>query len=93
MKVEERTRGDVMKKETLDKARKIEHQIEQYNEIVHAMTFPWQRFKLWRKRSYIGAAGYNNNTEVTLADPELAKLIEDYCREKIKKLNKELEEL
>lgn len=82
-----------MKKETLDKARKLEAQISVYKEIAYAVSFPWQKFKLWRKRAYIGAAGYNNNTEVNLDDKELAKLIADYCREKIEKLNKELEEL
>lgn len=82
-----------MKKEALERAKEIEHQIEQYNEIVHAVTFPWQKFKLWGKQAYIGAAGYNHNTETILSDQELAKLIEDYCREKIRELNKELEEL
>lgn len=82
-----------MKKETLDRARELEKQIGTYNEIAYAVSFPWQRFKLWGKRAYIGAAGYNNNTEALISDPELAKLIKDYCSEKIKKLNKELEEL
>ncbi len=82
-----------MKKETLDKARKLEQQIDTYNEIASAMTFPWQKFKLWGKQAYIGAAGYNHNTEITLSDKELAKLIEDYCRAKVKKLTQELEDL
>lgn len=82
-----------MKKEILDKARELEQQIGTYKNIAYAVSFPWQRFRLFRKQAYIGAAGYNNNIEITLADPELAKLIEDYCSEKIKKLSKELEEL
>ncbi len=81
-----------MKKETLDKARTLEHQIGTYETIAFAVSFPWQKFKLFRRHAYIGSAG-NYGTEINLADPELAKLIEDYCREKIKKLNKELEEL
>lgn len=83
-----------MKKEALEKAKELEAQISVYKNIAYAVSFPWQKFKLWKKHTYIGAAGYSNdNTEVNLDDKELAKLIEDYCREKIKKLNKELEEL
>lgn len=81
-----------MKKETLDKARELEQQIGTYKKIAFAMSFPWQKFKLFRRQAYIGSAG-NYGTEINLADPELAELIENYCREKIKKLNKELEEL
>ena len=82
-----------MKKEALEKAKELEAQISVYKNIAYAVSFPWQKFKFWNKRAYIGAAGYNHNTEVNLNDKELAKLIEDYCREKIKKLNEEFEEL
>jgi hypothetical protein len=82
-----------MKKETLNKALELERQIEEYNEIIYAMTFPWQKYKLWGRQAYLGAGGHNQNREITLADKELAKLIEDYCRTKVKTLQKELEEL
>jgi hypothetical protein len=82
-----------MRKETLDAANELERQIDTYKEIAHAMTYPWQKFKLFRKRTYIGAAGYNQNNETLVYDKELANLIADYCREKIKQLNKEIEEL
>lgn len=81
-----------MKKEALERAKEIEQQIEHYGKIAYTMSFPWQKFKLFRRHTYIGSAG-SYGTEINLADPELAKLIEDYCRDKIKKLNKELEEL
>ena len=80
-----------MKRETLDKARELEHQIETYNKIAFAMTFPWQKYRLWNKRIYL--SGGNYGTEINLNDRELAKLIEDYCRAKVKKLTQEMEEL
>lgn len=82
-----------MKKEVLERAKEIEQQVKYYNEIAYAMTYPWQRFKLNGKHAYIGATKHPYNIEISLNDHELAKLIEDYCRDRIKKLNKELEEL
>ncbi len=82
-----------MKKETLNRAKELEDQIGKYEVIAYITSYPYQRFKLFRRQAYLGAASYNNNTEVTLADKELAKLIEDYCSDKIKKLSKELEEM
>jgi hypothetical protein len=82
-----------MKKETLDKARELEHQIEYYDKIAYAMSFPWQKFKLFGRQAYIGAAGYNQNLEITLNDKQLAEIIELYCRTKKLDLQKELEDL
>lgn len=82
-----------MKKEVLERAKEIEHQIEHYNEIIHAMTFPWQKFKLIGKRAYIGAAKHPYDIEVLLNDKQLAEIIELYCRTKKLDLQKELEEL
>ena len=82
-----------MKKETLDRARELEQQIDHYNEIIHAMTFPWQKFKLRGKHAYIGAAKYPQDIEVSLNDKQLAEIIELYCRTKKLDLQKELEEL
>ena len=82
-----------MKKETLDRAKELEEQIGKYEVIAYITSYPYQKFKLFCRQAYLGAASYNSNAEVTLADKELAKLIEDYCRDKIKKLNKELEEI
>jgi hypothetical protein len=82
-----------MKKEALERAKEIEQQIGTYDKIAYAVSFPWQKFKLFGRQAYVGSAGYNTNIEITLSDPELAKLIEDYCRAKVKKLKQELEEL
>ncbi len=82
-----------MKKETLDRANKLEEQIGEYNLIVHAMSYPYQKFGCRGKHAWLGASSYPHSTEITLADRELAKLIETYCREKVKTLKQELEEL
>lgn len=82
-----------MKRDTLAKANELEKQVEYYNQIIHAMTYPWQRFKLCDKTSYIGASKHPYNVEITLNDQDLAKLIENYCRKKVESLNAELEAL
>ena len=82
-----------MKKEALERAKEIEQQIEHYNEIIHAMTFPFQKFKLIGKHAYIGAAKYPYDIEVVLSDRQLAETIELYCKTKKLDLQKELEEL
>ena len=82
-----------MKKETLDKARELEHQIEYYDQIAYAMSFPYMKFKLRGKQAYIGAAKYPYDIEITLNDKQLAEIIELYCRTKKLDLQKELEEL
>lgn len=82
-----------MKKEALERAKEIEQQIEHYNGIIHAMTFPWQKFRLIGKRAYIGAAKHPYDIEVLLSDKPLAEIIELYCRTKKLDLQKELEEL
>jgi hypothetical protein len=82
-----------MKKEALKRAKEIEHQIEHYNEIIHAMTFPWQKFKLIGKCAYIGSRKHPQDIEVLLNDKQLAEIIELYCRTKKLDLQKELEEL
>ena len=82
-----------MRKDALETANKLAKEIDMYYDLAYYMTFPYQKFKLFRKRTYIGAASYNRNTEIILADKELANLIADYCKEKIKQLNKEIAEL
>ncbi len=82
-----------MKKETLDKAKELEKQIGYYDKIAFAMSFPYQKFKLFRRHAYIGAANYNHEIEVTLKDKQLAEIIELYCKTKKLDLQKELEEL
>lgn len=82
-----------MNTETLARAKELEQQIDTYNKIAFAMTFPYTKFKLFKKQAYIGYAGYNAHPEIAVSDPELAKLIADYCRDKLKKLNTELEEM
>ena len=82
-----------MNKETLARTKEIEQQIDIYNKIHFVMNFPYTKFKLFKKHIYIGHAGYNAKMEVILSDPELAKLIADYCKDKISKLNTELERM
>ena len=81
-----------MKKETLDKAKELEDQIGDYQLISYIMSYPYQRYKLFRKKPCIQHEG-GTSTGVVIIDRELAKLIEDYCRSKVKTLQKELEEL
>lgn len=82
-----------MNKEILARAKEIEKQIETYNKINVAMSFPYTKFKLFKRHTYIGYAGYNAKMEIILSDPELAKIIADYCKDKISKLNIELERM
>lgn len=81
-----------MKKETLDKAKELEDQIGDYQLISYIMSYPYQRYKLFRKKPCIQHEG-GTSTGVVITDRELAKLIEDYCSSKVKTLQKELEEL
>ena len=82
-----------MKKETLARAKDLEQQIEYYDKIAYAMSFPYHKFKLFGSQVFIGAANYNQNLEITLNDKQLAEIIELYCRTKKLDLQKELEEL
>ncbi len=82
-----------MKKETLDRAKELEDQIGDYELISYIMSYPYQRYKLFRKKPCIQHANYNTSTGIVITDPDLAKLIEDYCKEKVKNLKQELEEL
>ena len=82
-----------MNKETLKRAKEIEQQIEQYDQIIHAMTIPWQKFKLVGKRAYIGAVTRPYDIEVILSDKQLAEVIELYCKAKRLDLQKEFEDL
>lgn len=82
-----------MKRETLERAKELEEQIGEYDLIAHAMSYPYQKFGRRGKHTWLGASSYPYSTEITLADRDLAKLIEDYCRAKIKILQQELEEL
>jgi hypothetical protein len=83
-----------MKKETLDKANKLEDQIGQYKLLAYFMAYPYQKYRLFKNKPKVSNAGYSSSSsEVTISDKELAQLIENYCRAKIKTLQKELEEL
>ena len=80
-----------MKKETIDKANELEAKIGHYDRIAFICSFPYQRFKLFRKKAYIGKSDERYNTLIT--DKELAKLIADYCDKKRAELRAELEAL
>ena len=81
-----------MTKETLDKANELEAQIGKYEVIAYITSFPYQKFRLFKRKAYVGNGGYNS-TDMSIADPDLAKLIEDYCKSKIKQLRAEMEAL
>lgn len=80
-----------MKKETLDKANELEAKIGYYDKIAFICTFPYQRFKLFKKKAYICKSDEMSNVLIT--DDELAKLIADYCDKKRAELRAELESL
>lgn len=80
-----------MKKETIDKANELEAKIGYYDKIAFICTFPYQRFKLFRKKAYICKSDEMSNILIT--DKELAELIADYCDKKRTELRAELEAL
>lgn len=80
-----------MKKETIDKANELEAKIGYYDKIAYICTFPYQRFKLFKKKAYICKSDEMSNILIT--DEELAKLIADYCDKKREELRAELEAL
>jgi hypothetical protein len=81
-----------MKKETLERANELREQIGDYELIAYAMSYPYQRYRLFRKKPCVNHAS-SISTGIIITDKELAKLVEDYCRDKVKKLRQELEEL
>ncbi len=82
-----------MKKDTLVRANEIEQLIDKYQKVSYITTFPYTKFRLFKRRPYISSGGYDSNMEISLSDPELAKLIAGYCRDKVKKLQAEFEEM
>ena len=80
-----------MKKETLDRANELEEQIGKYEAIARIMRYPYQTFRLFKKRVYISKGGGSDS--VCIEDSELAKLVEEYCRDKIESLKVEIEAL
>jgi len=80
-----------MKKETIDKANELEAQIGRYDKIAFICSFPYQRFRLFKKKAYICKSDETSNILIT--DEELAKLIADYCDKKRSELRAELEAL
>lgn len=82
-----------MNKEVLNKAKVLEEQIGNYELISFIMSYPYKSFNLFRRKPRIQAASYNTGTNVTITDPELTKLISEYCDQKVKDLKQELEAL
>ena len=80
-----------MKKETIDKANELEARIGYYDKIAHICSFPYQRFKLFRRKAYICKSDEMANIQIK--DEELAKLIEEYCNKKKAELRAEFEAL
>ena len=80
-----------MKKETIDKANELEARIGYYDKIDFICSFPYQRFKLFKKKAYICKSDEMSN--ILIRDEELAKLIADYCDKKRAELRAELEAL
>ena len=80
-----------MKKETIDKANELEAKIGYYDKIAFICTFPYQRFKLFKKKAYICKSDEMSNILIT--DEALAKLIADYCDKQREELRAELDAL
>ena len=80
-----------MKKETMDKANELDARIGYYDRIAFICSFPYQRFKLFKKKAYICKSDEMSN--ILIKDEELAKLIADYCDKKRAELRAELEAL
>lgn len=80
-----------MKKETINKANELEAKIGHYDKIAYICSFPYQRFKLFKKKAYICKSDEMSN--ILINDEELAKLIADYCDRKRAELRAELEAL
>ena len=80
-----------MKKETIDKANELEAKIGYYDKIAFICTFPYQRFKLFKKKAYICKSDEMSN--ILMTDEALAKLIADYCDKKREELRAELDAL
>lgn len=80
-----------MKKETMDKANELDTRIGYYDRIAFICSFPYQRFKLFKKKAYICKSDEMSN--ILIKDEELAKLIADYCDKKRAELRAELEAL
>lgn len=81
-----------MKKETLERANELENQIEHYELLTHIMSYPYQRYRLFKKKPQVNHAS-STSAGIIIGDKELTKLIENYCRNKIKVLRQELEEM
>jgi hypothetical protein len=81
-----------MKKETLERANELENQIEHYELLSYIMSYPYQRYRLFKKKPRVNHAR-STSVDIVISDKELTKLIEDYCRNKIKILRQELEEM
>ena len=64
-----------MKKEILERAKELEDQIGDYQLISYIMSYPYQRYKLFRKKPCIQHEG-GTSTGIVITDRELAKLIE-----------------
>lgn len=81
-----------MNKEVLDKAKELEEQIGDYELISYIMSYPYQRYKLFKKKPCIQHEG-GTSTGIVITDRELAKLIREYCDQRVKDLKQELEAL
>ena len=67
-----------MNKEVLDKAKELEEQIGDYELISYIMSYPYQRYKLFKKKPCIQHEG-GTSTGIVITDRELTKLIREYC--------------
>ena len=81
-----------MNKEVLDKAKELEEQIGDYELISYIMSYPYQRYKLFKKKPCIQHEG-GTSTGIVITDRELTKLIREYCDQRVKDLKQELEAL
>ena len=80
-----------MKRETIEKAHDLEAEIGYYEKVAYICSFPYRKFKLFKKKAYICDTDEMSN--ICIRDKELAELIVDYCNKKKAELQAELDAL
>jgi hypothetical protein len=63
-----------MKKETLERANELENQIEHYELLSYIMSYPYQRYRLFKKKPRVNHAR-STSVDIVISDKELTKLI------------------
>lgn len=77
-----------MTNETYKKAEAIQSKLKDLNQLYHLAYRPWIRFI--KERTWLSD---RDRDEVCLCDEDLAKVIREYCKKRIKELEEELKSL